>query len=61
MPPAAAGHGSPTATTTLATPASISATLHGPVRPVWLHGSRVTTAVAPRAREPAARNAITSA
>ena len=22
---------------------------HGPVRPVWLHGSRVTTAVAPRA------------
>ena len=31
------------------TPAAISASLHGPVRPVWLQGSRVTTAVAPRA------------
>ena len=28
---------------------------HGPVRPVWLHGSRVTTAVAPRAASPASR------
>ena len=28
--------------------------VHGPVRPVWLHGSRVTTAVPPRARSPAA-------
>ncbi len=29
--------------------------VHGPVRPVWLHGSRVTTAVAPRAASPASR------
>ena len=30
-------------------PLSISASEHGPVRPVWLQGSSVTTAVAPRA------------
>ena len=30
-----------------------SASAHGPVRPVWLHGSRVTTAVVPRAAAPA--------
>ena len=30
-------------------PASMSATAQGPVRPVWLHGSSVTTAVAPSA------------
>ena len=29
-------------------PASSSASVHGPVRPVWLHGSRVTYAVPPR-------------
>ena len=34
---------------------------HGPVRPVWLHGSRVTTAVAPRASAPASASASTSA
>ena len=33
-PPAAGGQGSATAITTLATPAAISAALHGPVRPV---------------------------
>ena len=35
----------------------ISASVHGPVRPVWLQGSRVTTAVPPRARSPAAASA----
>ena len=43
------------------TPASISACAHGPVRPVWLHGSRVTTTVPPRARSPASARARTSA
>ena len=47
------GSGSATATTTRATPAAISASAHGPVRPVCAHGSRVTTAVPPRARSPA--------
>ena len=45
--------GSGTATTTRATPAAISASAHGPVRPVCAQGSRVTTAVPPRARSPA--------
>ena len=43
--PAATGLGSPWAKTTRRTPAATSASLHGPVRPVWLHGSSVTTAV----------------
>lgn len=60
-PPDAAGLGSDTACTTRATPASISAWAHGPVLPVWLHGSSVTTAVPPRAASPAARSACTSA
>ena len=34
---------------------------HGPVRPVWLQGSSVTTAVAPRASAPASARAAASA
>ena len=60
-PPAATGLGSDWAKTTRRTPAAISASVHGPVRPVWLQGSRVTTAVAPRAASPASVNAATSA
>ncbi len=60
-PPAATGLGSAWANTTRPTPASTSACAHGPVRPVWLHGSRVTTAVAPRASAPARASASTSA
>ena len=55
------GWGRPGRTRLALTPASTSACAHGPVRPLWAHGSRVTTAVAPRAREPAACNAVTSA
>ena len=44
--------GSVVATTTRATPASISARVQGGVRPKWLHGSSVQTTVAPRARSP---------
>ena len=54
-PPAATGLGSGWANTTRATPASIRASEQGPVRPVWWHGSSVTTAVAPRAASPASR------
>ena len=43
------------------TPASSSAVVQAPVRPVCEHGSRVTTAVPPRARSPASRSATTSA
>lgn len=46
-PPEEWSPGSPTAYTTRETPAAMRASAHGPVRPVWLHGSRVTTAVAP--------------
>ncbi len=60
-PPTATGFASVWANTTRRTPAAISASLHGPVRPVWLHGSRVTTAVAPRAASPASASATTSA
>ena len=60
-PPAATGFGSGWANTTRATPASISACEHGPVRPVWWHGSSVTTAVAPRASAPASASAAASA
>src|SRR5207244_6977346 len=48
-------------TTTLAIPAAITASAHGPVRPVWLHGSRVHASVAPLVRSPAALSATTSA
>ncbi len=60
-PPDACRFGSGTAYTTRLMPASISASAHGPVRPVWLHGSSVTYAVPPRARGPAIRSASTSA
>ena len=60
-PPAATGLGSAWANTTRRTPASRRAIAHGPVRPVWAHGSRVTTAVVPRARCPACTRASASA
>ena len=47
--------------TTRPTPAAITASEHGGVRPKWLHGSSVTYSVAPRARSPAAASATTSA
>jgi hypothetical protein len=53
--------GSGTAYTTRAIPASRSAWAQGPVRPVWSQGSRVTTAVPPRASSPASARACTSA
>ena len=62
--PLTSGLGSVCATTTRATPAAISASQHGGVRPWWLHGSSVTSAVAPSVEAPAAcaaRRAITSA
>ena len=37
--PSTCGNGSRIAATTRATPAAISASAHGPVRPVWAHGS----------------------
>ena len=46
--PAATGFGSGWANTTRRTPAAMSLSEQGPVRPVWLHGSSVTTAVVPR-------------
>ena len=53
--------GRATRTRRAVTPASTSAWVHGPVRPVCRHGSRVTTAVQPRARSPASARATTSA
>jgi len=47
--PATAGFGSFIATTTRLTSAKISAFVHGPVRPLWQHGSRLMYSVAPRA------------
>ena len=49
-PPLTFGFGSLLAITTRLTPASISAELQGPVRPVWQQGSSVTKAVEPAAR-----------
>ena len=60
-PPPATGLGSVTAATTRAMPLRMRASVHGPVRPVWLQGSIVTMAVAPRARAPASASALTSA
>ena len=40
--PATSGFGSSIAATTRPTPAAISASAHGGVRPKWLHGSSVT-------------------
>ena len=59
-PPPAIGLGSSSAYTTRATPASMRACAQGPVRPVWLQGSSVTTAVRPVASATCAR-ASTSA
>jgi hypothetical protein len=42
-------------------PASMRLCRQGGVRPWWLHGSRVTTAVAPAASGPAAARAWASA
>jgi hypothetical protein len=61
VPPVATGLGSATPATTRTMPARISAWVQGPVRPMWLHGSMVTTAVPPRARSPASASALTSA
>ena len=47
--PAALSVGSSLATTTRAIPASMIASVHGGVRPVWQHGSSDTYIVAPRA------------
>ena len=47
-PPPAFAVGSAQPMTTLLIPASIRAWAQGPVRPVWLQGSSVTTAVPPR-------------
>ena len=55
--PATRSSGSSSATTTRATPAAISASAQGGVRPWWEHGSSVVYAVAPRARAPAAARA----
>jgi hypothetical protein len=41
------------ATTTRLTPAAITASVQGGVRPWWQQGSSVTTRVPPRARSPA--------
>jgi len=43
--PLTAGLGSVVAATTRTTPLRSSAFVHGPVRPVWQHGSSVTYAV----------------
>ena len=59
--PELTGLGSSMAATTRCTPAARMASVHGPVRPVWLHGSSVTYIVAPRAFSPAHFNATISA
>ncbi len=60
-PPDATGLASGWAKTTRRTPAATSAAAQGPVRPVWLQGSSVTTAVVPRADSPARARASASA
>jgi len=59
--PRTRGFGSRVPTTTRPSPAATTARAHGGVRPKWLHGSRVTYRVAPRARAPACASANTSA
>ncbi len=59
--PLTRGLGSGIAATTLLMPDAITRRVHGPVRPVWQHGSSVTNIVAPRARSPASSSAKTSA
>ena len=51
--PCTSGFGSSIAATTRAMPASHDRGAHGPVRPMWQHGSSVQYSVAPRARAPA--------
>src|SRR5439155_16600250 len=58
--PATRGSGSSRATTTRRNPAAIRASAQGGVLPQWLHGSRVTYAVAPCAAAPARRIASVS-
>ena len=60
-PPATWGNGSAMAATTRATPAASKARVQGGVLPWWQQGSNVTYMVVPRARDPAIRNASTSA
>ena len=60
-PPATAGNGSRAAITTRLMPAAITASVQGGVLPWWQQGSSVTKSVAPRARGPAASNAMISA
>src|SRR5665647_2541506 len=60
-PPAASGFGSSRPCTTLAIPFASNSSVQGGVRPVWLHGSSVTTAVAPLRSMPCARAAATAA
>jgi len=55
------GSGSSIPTTTRAIPAATMASVHGGVRPVWEHGSRVVKRVAPLALAPAAARATISA
>jgi len=52
--PLTSGLGSRNATSTRASPTSMSASQHGGVRPWWLQGSSVTTALPPRRSAPAA-------
>ena len=59
--PATSGFGSSMAATTRATPASISASAQGGVRPWCEQGSRLMYSVAPRARSPASSSARISA
>src|SRR5438067_989565 len=59
--PELTGFGSCIAATTRCTPAAMIASVHGPVRPLWLHGSSVTYNVAPRAFSPADFSATISA
>ncbi len=59
--PRTRGSGSSIAATTRVTPAAMSASVQGGVRPWWLHGSRLTYSVAPRAPGPACARAAASA
>ena len=56
-----AGRGPRSPTTTRRIPAAMIASVHGGVRPWWLHGSSVVTSVAPAAASPARRSASRSA
>src|SRR5664280_1145169 len=59
--PAVRGSGSSVEHTTRDTPAAMSASEQGGVRPKWEHGSRLTSSVAPLARAPATARATASA